>query len=675
MSYIPSGQFNFNQPSYVPSLLFNLGNGSYPVHRYLSASFCINQDDASLFASQVQAVNSKPLNKAIGVLSLSNCSAILFHSIYGESIKLSSASSQWSVFFNESALIFYDFQVPSGLLSFKSESSTFYTDDAVYLSSYYVAGFDKLEFIRKDNIFPVDDSGQHVHYFYHPVYQEPFSGYVPSFGFNIGGGNYAPIQQYSWPGSSKIDYLINSQRGGIRADFNSSVQISSNVYKKQCSTLEDAVRPSVGRSQWIDVPRDPPVQPSGHVTYNVLVKTSYFMQHTSSVTLLDLTPVQFESVNISIDANSFSYSFTGQLSSKDDLPKVKQPPNQPPVTLVVTINGEIWHVIVERIDHSREFGRRTINIVGRGLTALLGLPYMQPASITQGSLLAINQIAALLLPNDWSLDWQFPVWNVAAGAYSYVNQTPIQALSSIVNDIGAMIVPAKASKAIVVKPRYPVLPWFFGSVNPDISIPDSVILSLTERSFVPTQANAVYVHGGEVGGVLARCRLSGSAGDRIMQTVNNQLITDVVAARALGERLLAGQYQQPSVQSFVVPFDGDDVVLIELGWLASIIVDGQDVRGCVNSVSISAALGEVRQVIQIGDETPNTWSFFKSLLPSDPLLVGQLASTDGITSLVSLFDGGVVRVRGTGVVGNKYYIRLGKIDGQAPNLSLNEIVI
>jgi len=62
-------------------------------------------------------------------------------------------------------------------------------------------------------------------------------------------------------------------------------------------------------------------------------------------------------------------------------------------------------------------------------------------------------------------------------------------------------------------------------------------------------------------------------------------------------------------------------------------------------------------------------------MPRDPLLVGTLSSTDGTTSLMTLIDAGVVRVRGTGTVGNKYYLRSGRIDGDAPNMTQNDVVI
>lgn len=118
-----------------------------------------------------------------------------------------------------------------------------------------------------------------------------------------------------------------------------------------------------------------------------------------------------------------------------------------------------------------------------------------------------------------------------------------------------------------------------------------------------------------------------------------------------------------------------DMPLANVGDLVRVNVGGSLVHGIVNSMSITANLKEVWQTIQIGEETANVWSVFKQILPREPLLVGTLSSTDGNTSLITLIDGGVISVRGTGTAGAKYYVRAGRIENEAPNLTQSEIVI
>jgi hypothetical protein len=537
----------------------------------------------------------------------------------------------------------------------------------------------QLELIWTETRHTVDDTGRTVHGFLQRSYGEPplEYRYTPGTAFVFPSpANYTPATSFVWPYTLPVLELVDTQQiGGIRHDTYSHFQRGTRLKLHRCETVEDARRPPPGTSVWIDNPRPPPVIPPEHVTLIIPDQPSYLMNHALSVTLLNLTPVPMTNVRLSYDADAFAWQFSGQLADKGALSLVQQAPNQPPVQLIVTINGYIWKVLVERIEHSRQFAQRSITLSGRGLTALLGQPYEQPASATQGSDLTVQQLADLLLPTGWTNNWIAPTWLVPGGAYSYSGQTPIQALAALASDIGAMLVPARASQAINILPRYPVLPWNYALVSPDLVIPESAIDGLTERTVTPSQANGVYVHGGEIGGVLAWCRLNSTDGARLATTVSNPLLTDVIGCRALGERILAGQYQQPAIQSLTMPMDGVLFPLAAVGQLAQITLDGSPIRSIINSVQVEATLGRVRQTIQIGEETANTWALFKELLPRDPLLVGTLASTDGATALMTLIDGGLVRVRGTGTVGNKYYLRAGKIDGEAPNMAQNEVVI
>ncbi|MDP3876283.1 MAG: hypothetical protein Q8Q50_04815 [Methylobacter sp.] len=489
----------------------------------------------------------------------------------------------------------------------------------------------------------------------------------------------APV--YQWQGVVTLHDFAIYHAGMLLGETESRFQRALRLGVEFRAHVQDARQPPNGISPFIPggggtvyPPNPDPTDPPGHVTITVPTQTAYIMQHTISVTLTDLTPISMESVNLSLDADSFAWQFSGTLLDKADLVKVQQV-NMEPVQLVITINGYIWKVLVERIEHSRQFGGRSIALSGRGLTALLGQPYEQPASATQSSTLTVQQLAELQLPTGWTINWTAPTWSVPSGAYSYNNQTPIQALAALASDIGAMIVPSRDAKVLNIMPRYPVLPWDFPLLSADVVIPEAVVTELSQRPVIPYQANGVYVHGGEVGGVLSWCRLDGTDGARLAATVSNALMTDVIGTRMLGERLLAADYTQPMIRSMSLPMDGTTVPLLVIGQLVSVTLDGVAIKGIINSVQIEATLGSVRQSVQIGEETPNTWAMFKELLPRDPLLVGVLSVTDGVTSLVTLLDGGVVRVRGTGDVGGKYYIRAGKIDGEAPNLVLNEVVL
>jgi hypothetical protein len=73
----------------------------------------------------------------------------------------------------------------------------------------------------------------------------------------------------------------------------------------------------------------------------------------------------------------------------------------------------------------------------------------------------------------------------------------------------------------------------------------------------------------------------------------------------------------------------------------------------------------------------NLWATFKRLLPSTPLLIGEvIAHNDDGTSRIQLPGGGKITARGTGVaVGSNAYVRAGLIEGEAPDLTEVEIEV
>jgi hypothetical protein len=398
------------------------------------------------------------------------------------------------------------------------------------------------------------------------------------------------------------------------------------------------------------------------------------MKHNITATLTHLTPLNVAGISLSLDADSWAWQFNCKLLDIDQLPLLVSGDGTP-VEIIITINGFEWRVLAEKTTHTKSFAKDEIGLSGHSLSALLAPPFLLPRSTTQADLFTVQQLAELELPNGWTIDWQAPTWNVPAGAFSYTAKTPIQVISEIAADIGAIVIPSRNSRTLKIAPRYPVLPWQFDEATPNLVVPDSALQSLTYRAVIPAQANGVYIHGGEVGGVIGWCRLTGTDGGRLSQTVTNSLMTDAIGCRALGERILAGQFTQPSLQTFTLPMNSTDMPLANVGDLVRVNVGDSQVRGIVNSVTITANLKEVWQTIQIGEETANVWSVFKQILPREPLLVGTLSNTDGQTSLMTLIDGGVIRCRGVGSNGEKWYIRAGALESKAPALTLSEIVI
>ncbi|MBN8516658.1 MAG: hypothetical protein J5X22_00720 [Candidatus Accumulibacter sp.] len=71
----------------------------------------------------------------------------------------------------------------------------------------------------------------------------------------------------------------------------------------------------------------------------------------------------------------------------------------------------------------------------------------------------------------------------------------------------------------------------------------------------------------------------------------------------------------------------------------------------------------------------NLLSDFLSLLPGDPLLVGEVSSIADEIRIVTLPDGSTITAKGVAGVGQKVFVRGGVIHGIAPTLPIVEILV
>lgn len=496
----------------------------------------------------------------------------------------------------------------------------------------------------------------------------------PSLNFDFSDSPIYPELNFSWDYDvAETIFPFNFQRG-LRGWVGCSNSKLNSCGRPQEVLFYDAICPPFGRSVRVDPPRPAPAIDPNHQSVIIPRQSVYFMQHTLSVSLVNGTPIPVASVSLSLDADSFSWRMQADMRDLAALPLITQAIGQPPIELIVAINGYEWRVVIDKIQRTHEFASESIQIYGLGLTAYLAQPHIQPSSLTYGDALSMQQIADLLLPDDWTINWQAVSWLVPAYAYSHTQATPIKALANLVASFGAIVVPSKNSKSINIRPRYPVLPWDFSATEPDFYIPDAAIVATTFQSVLEPQADAIFVHGGDRGGILAHCRMTGTAGLKLASTVNNHLITSPIAARALAERIIAGQHTQPILSSAELPLSAE-IPLLSVGDFCDFDLGGVHVRGGIGGVSIRASLASVRQSVQLGESVDNIWSAFSALIDREPVQVGRIVSAEAGSSVVAFFDGGTAVVRGVGAVGKNYFVRGGVVQSEAPDFQVIEIII
>lgn len=71
----------------------------------------------------------------------------------------------------------------------------------------------------------------------------------------------------------------------------------------------------------------------------------------------------------------------------------------------------------------------------------------------------------------------------------------------------------------------------------------------------------------------------------------------------------------------------------------------------------------------------NPYKALLGLLPSRPLLVGEVTAVEDGVATIEMPGGGVMQARGAATVGQQVYFRDGAIEGVAPTMTTVEIEV
>ena len=107
------------------------------------------------------------------------------------------------------------------------------------------------------------------------------------------------------------------------------------------------------------------------------IRESYLLMNIiTNIVLPDRTPLELPSMEISLDIDSFSWSFTRQLLGASNIALV-QPDENGPKQSEVDVNGWKWVFIIERYSTNRRFDDERYTIYGSSRTQLLAAPHMR----------------------------------------------------------------------------------------------------------------------------------------------------------------------------------------------------------------------------------------------------------------------------------------------------------
>jgi hypothetical protein len=326
------------------------------------------------------------------------------------------------------------------------------------------------------------------------------------------------------------------------------------------------------------------------------------LNQVSITRVIDGVVVPALSASLSLDADSWCWGFEATLPGLAQA--LVEPTADGPVALAVTVNGTTFEVLAESISRERVFGQNRLRLSGRSVHALLDAPYAPEQTFAQSALRTSQQLMDDVLSINgvslgWIIDYGLEPWVVPGGVFSHQG-TWINALIAMARAGGGYLLPHASERRLAVRPRYPLAPWQWDSVTPDLVLPEAAVsresVAWKER---PTY-NRVHVSG-QNQGVLAQVSRAGTAGDVLAPMVTDALITDAVAARQRGLAVLSDTARQRhlSLRLPVLPATGvigiGSFVRYELGAGPS----AEALIGIVRAVSLDIGMPQVTQTITL----------------------------------------------------------------------------
>lgn len=291
--------------------------------------------------------------------------------------------------------------------------------------------------------------------------------------------------------------------------------------------------------------------------YVIPIRRIYMVTNTTTLTRVsDGEPIECFGFSLSLDRDSWAWGFSASVPARA-LPLLMPTTPGEPVELEASVNGLAFRLIARSISRERQFNDSGVRVEGVGHTAVLDSPYSAEQAFGATSALTSQQLLDQALPFGWTCDWQLTPWLVPGGLWSHLG-TPASAARAIAAAGGGYVLPHPSAQSFKVLPQYPVAPWDWASVTPDLEVPAEVSIREAIEWIDRPAYNGVYVSGTAAGGVLRLVKRTGTAGDVLAPMVVDRLITHADAARQRGLPVLAdtGSQAWVTLAMAVLPIGG-----------------------------------------------------------------------------------------------------------------------
>lgn len=339
------------------------------------------------------------------------------------------------------------------------------------------------------------------------------------------------------------------------------------------------------------------VQPPATVI--VPVRRVYMTINNVSLARADGEPIPAAAFGMSLDVDSWTWQWSAALHGSA-LPLITPGPGGEPVQVIATINGTPYRLLAESYSRERRFGKTTINVKGRGLTALLDAPFSpilnhgnslaRTAHQLMGDVLTLNGV-----PFGWDVDWQMTDWLVPGGLWTHQGSF-MSALVDIAGAAGGYIQPHDTDQTVIALARYPAAPWDWSDLTPDFELPSAVVSVEGIEWLRKATYDRVFVSG-VADGIEGRIKRAGTAGTLVAPSITHPLITDMEAARQRGIAELGNTGVQAHVSLRLPVLEATGV--IKPGALVRYVDGATTHLGYVRATSLEWSSPTLRQVLSV----------------------------------------------------------------------------
>jgi len=278
----------------------------------------------------------------------------------------------------------------------------------------------------------------------------------------------------------------------------------------------------------------------------------------------DNTAIEVKSLNLSIDRDSWCWSFSASLPFTEES---KVNTDDEYIEVELGLNGFNWRFLIESNTSNQQFASTDIQIKGRSVTAVLAeeagtRSYNQTVSASSVQL-AHAELQRITLDSPFRLDWTLVDeigWTVPADAWSYMDLTPVKAIQEIAEGAVGFVSSHMSERKLLIQPRYAYAPWEWAGLTPEISVPFNLVLARArEKDFKP-EYNAVTVSA-ENTGIQAVVKREGTAGDKMSPPVVTPFINSEQPARTMARTELS-KYGKKRIYQDTIPLHPDIGVIL-----------------------------------------------------------------------------------------------------------------